>query len=54
MSITQPNQTATHEALFEAFNKRFGLNARYEWQVHQQDYYTRVITEGEAGAARPT
>jgi iron(III) transport system substrate-binding protein len=52
LSITEPNQESTYRALMEAFNKRFGLNVRYQWQAHQQDYYTRLVTE--AGAGRPT
>ena len=53
VSITQPNQPATYDALFAEFNKRFGLNVRHEWQSHQQDYYTRVIAEAQAGRRTP-
>jgi ABC-type Fe3+ transport system substrate-binding protein len=53
VSITQPNQAATYDALFAEFNKRFGLNVRHEWQAHQQDYYTRVIAEAQAGRRTP-
>ncbi|HEY7060759.1 MAG TPA: extracellular solute-binding protein [Chloroflexota bacterium] len=53
VSITQPNQASTYDALFAEFNKRFGLNVRHEWQSHQQDYYTRVIAEAQAGRRTP-
>jgi iron(III) transport system substrate-binding protein len=53
VSITQPNQAATYDAMFAEFNKRFGLNVRHEWQSHQQDYYTRVIAEAQAGRRTP-
>src|SRR5262245_52885468 len=53
VSITQPNQAGTYDALFAEFNKRFGLNVRHEWQSHQQDYYTRVIAEAQAGRRTP-
>jgi ABC-type Fe3+ transport system substrate-binding protein len=53
VSITQPNQAATYDALFAEFGKRFGLNVRHEWQSHQQDYYTRVIAEAQAGRRTP-
>lgn len=53
VSITQPNQAATYDALFAEFNKRFGMSVRHEWQAHQQDYYTRVIAEAQAGRRTP-
>ena len=53
VSITQPNQDATYQALFDAFNKRFGLNVRYEWQAHQRDYYGVVVAEAQAGRRTP-
>lgn len=53
VSITQPNQDATYRALFDAFGKRFGINVKYEWQSHHQDYYVRVIAEAEAGRRTP-
>jgi len=53
VSITQPNQDRTYEALLDAFKKQFNLNVQFEWQSHQQDYYVRVITEAAAGRRTP-
>lgn len=53
VSITQPNQDKTYQALFEAFNTRFGLNVKYEWQSHHAEYYLRVIAEAQAGRRIP-
>src|SRR5262245_42927885 len=45
-----PNQEKTHRALIEAFNKRFGLNAKLEWLVlHPSRSVGRVVAEAAAG-----
>ena len=50
LAILQPNQATTYQALFKAFNQRFGLGATYEWQPLDSNYYVRVIAEFQAGA----
>lgn len=48
--VSTPNKETTHSALAEAFNKRFGLQTKWEWvAMHPQQSVTRVITEAAAG-----
>jgi iron(III) transport system substrate-binding protein len=52
--VNTPNEESTHRALFEAFNKRFGLNAQYEWlPLHATEGNPRVIAEAQAGRPGP-
>ena len=53
LAILQPNQATTYQALFKAFNQRFGLGATYEWQPLDSNYYVRVIAEFQAGRRTP-
>jgi ABC-type Fe3+ transport system substrate-binding protein len=53
LAILQPNQAATYQALFKAFNQRFGLSGTYEWQPLDSNYYVRVIAEFQAGRRTP-
>jgi ABC-type Fe3+ transport system substrate-binding protein len=50
VAVSSPGLPATHAALFEAFNKRFGLSIKGEWQpLPSPQTGTRVIAEGAAG-----
>ncbi len=50
VAISSPGLPATHQALFDAFNKRFGLSIKGEWQpLPSPQTGTRVIAEGAAG-----
>ncbi len=46
--ITSPARPETHQALIEAFNKRFGTSIRVQWLPTGQAHI-RVIAEAEAG-----
>jgi iron(III) transport system substrate-binding protein len=48
--VNTPNEEATHRALFEAFNQRVGLSAKYEWlPLHATEGNPRLIAEAKAG-----
>ena len=50
VAVSSPGLPATHQALFDAFNKRFGLSLKAEWQpLPSPQTGTRVIAEGAAG-----
>lgn len=52
--VSTPNREKTHRLLLEAFNKRFGLQTRWEWvAMHPTQSVTRVITEASAGRISP-
>lgn len=52
--VSTPNREKTHRLLLEAFNKRFGLQTRWEWvAMHPTQSVTRVITEASAGRITP-
>jgi iron(III) transport system substrate-binding protein len=46
--ITSPARPETHQALIEAFNKRFGTSIRVQWLPTGQSHI-RIIAEAEAG-----
>lgn len=48
--LTTPALPRTHVALFEAFNKRFGLSVKYEWlPMHPSRSLPRLATEAKGG-----
>ncbi|MBI4525656.1 MAG: extracellular solute-binding protein [Deltaproteobacteria bacterium] len=52
--VSTPNREKTHRLLLDAFNKRFGLQTRWEWvAMHPTQSVTRVITEASAGRVNP-
>jgi iron(III) transport system substrate-binding protein len=50
--IATPTLPRTQAALFDAFNKRFGLSIKYEWlPMHPTRSLPRLVTEGKEGRA---
>jgi iron(III) transport system substrate-binding protein len=48
--VNTPNLDTTHKAVWEAFNKRYGMNVQWEWlSLHATEASTRVRTEAQAG-----
>jgi iron(III) transport system substrate-binding protein len=48
--ISTPVNPATHAAVIEAFNKRFGLSVKYEWlPIHPTRSLPRLATEAKSG-----
>jgi iron(III) transport system substrate-binding protein len=50
IAVSTPNEDATHRALLEAFDKRFGLHTEWSWVVqHPSQTLARVLAEKNAG-----
>lgn len=48
--LTTPALPRTQAAVFDAFNKRFGLSIKYEWlPMHPMNSMSRLATESKAG-----